>query len=49
VVIGENNGKLMEKCVSNEYVFVCDCNGKMVERLDVFVVSLFYKKMWKVK
>jgi hypothetical protein len=32
----------MEKCVSNEYVFVCGCNGKMVERLYVFVVSLFY-------
>jgi hypothetical protein len=32
----------MEKCVSNEYVFVCDCNGNIVEGIDVFVVSLFY-------
>ncbi len=31
-----------EVCVSNEYVFVCECNGKMVERFDVFVISLFY-------
>ncbi len=37
-----NWGKFMEKCVTNEYVFVCDCNGKMAEGLDVFVVSLFY-------
>lgn len=32
----------MKKCVSNEFVIVCDYNGKMVERLDVFVVFLYY-------
>jgi hypothetical protein len=33
----------MEKCVSNEFIIVCDYNGKMVEGLDgFFVVSLFY-------
>ncbi len=38
----KRNGKFMEKCVSDEYVFVCVYNGKMVERLDVFVVFLCY-------
>ncbi len=35
----------MEKYGSNGVMrlyFVCDFNGKMVERFDMFVVSLFY-------
>jgi len=29
--------------------FVCDCNGKMIKGFNVFVVSLFYYKMWEVE
>jgi hypothetical protein len=28
--------------------FVYDCNGKMFEGLNVFVVYLFYYKVWEV-
>lgn len=31
----------MEKCVSNEFVIVCDCNRKMVERFDGFFGRIF--------
>ncbi len=31
----------MEKCVSNEFVIVCDYNGKMVERFDGFFCCTF--------
>jgi hypothetical protein len=39
------------KSVSNEFVIVCDYNGKMVERLDGFFLLYFYfiKKVWKVE
>jgi hypothetical protein len=41
------NKELMEKW-SNVFVFGGDCNGKMVEGFNVFVISLLYWKMWKV-
>jgi hypothetical protein len=31
----------MEKCVSNEFVIVCDYNGKMVEGLNDFFGCIF--------
>ncbi len=45
--LGRMNKELMEKW-SNVFVFGGDCNGKMVEGFNVFVISLLYQKMWKV-